>query len=121
MMKSLDKLFTNAHHKKASDVHLVVGSPPIFRINGHLYPQEGAPLIPQDTKAFVTVLLTNSLWEKLQEERELDFSYGIAGVSRFRVNAFYQRDALSLAFLIIARDIPSVESLCLPSITKDLV
>ncbi len=120
-MKTLDKLLTDANLKQASDVHLVAGAPPVFRINGHLYPQKGDNLMPQDIKAFVRNMLTDNLWEELQEERELDFSYGITGVSRFRVNAFYQRNALSLAFRIITKEIPSVESLGLPSITKKLV
>lgn len=120
-MRQLDELLTDAFDQSASDVHLVAGAPPVFRVNGKLMPQKDAALTPKDTEEFVRSVLTEGLWQSLQEQREIDFSYGINGISRFRANAFFQRNALSITFRIIPREIPSIETLGLPSITKKLV
>ena len=120
-MAQLDTILSAAYEKKASDVHLVVGTAPVFRMDGKLIPQKQAGLTPEDTEAFAKTILSQDLWETLEKKREIDFSYEINGIARFRVNAFYQRSALSLAFRIISKDIPSVESLGLPGIAKKLV
>ena len=120
-MEQLDMVLSAAYEKKASDVHLVVGAAPVFRVDGKLIPQKQAVLTPEDTEAFARTILSQDLWETLEKKREIDFSYAISDIARFRVNAFYQRNALSLAFRIISKDIPSVESLGLPSIAKKLV
>lgn len=120
-MRVLDEILTEAYHQKASDVHLVTGAPPIYRIDGVLLPQKSEVLTFETTKAYVKEVLTPTMWETLEKNRELDFSYGISGISRFRVNVFYQRNSLSLAFRIITTKIPSVESLGIPGITKSLM
>lgn len=120
-MRVLDEILTEAYHQKASDVHLVTGAPPIYRIDGVLLPQKSEVLTFETTKAYVKEVLTPTMWETLEKNRELDFSYGISGVSRFRVNVFYQRNSLSLAFRIITTKIPSVERLGIPEITKSLM
>ncbi|WP_211249854.1 type IV pilus twitching motility protein PilT [Carnobacterium funditum] len=120
-MEPLDTILTAAYEKKASDVHLVVGSAPVFRIDGKLIPQTQTSLMPQDTKQFVKTIINQEMWETLEQKRDIDFSYSIAEIVRFRVNVFYQRGALSLAFRIISKEIPSVASLGLPDIAKKLV
>ena len=120
-MEQLDMILSAAYEKKASDVHLVVDAAPVFRVDGKLIPQKQAVLTPEDTEAFAQTILSQDLWETLEKKREIDFSYTITDIARFRVNAFYQRNALSLAFRIISKDIPSVESLGLPGIAKKLV
>ena len=120
-MAQLDTILSAAYEKKASDVHLVVGTAPVFRMDGKLIPQKQAVLTPEDTEAFAKTILSQDLWEILEKKREIDFSYEINGIARFRVNAFYQRSALSLAFRIISEDIPSVESLGIPGVAKKLV
>lgn len=120
-MRVLDEILTEAYHQKASDVHLVTGAPPIYRIDGVLLPQKSEVLTFETTKAYVKEVLTPTMWETLEKNRELDFSYGISGISRFRVNVFYQRNSLSLAFRIITTKIPSVERLGIPEITKSLM
>ena len=120
-MEQLDMVLSAAYEKKASDVHLVVGAAPVFRVDGKLIPQKQAFLTPEDTEAFARTILSQDLWETLEKKREIDFSYAITDIARFRVNAFYQRNALSLAFRIISKDIPSVESLGIPGIAKKLV
>ncbi|MGP6139278.1 type IV pilus twitching motility protein PilT [Jeotgalibaca sp. A127] len=120
-MEKLNKLLTEAFYANASDVHLVAGSVPIFRIDGKLLPQPGSVLTYQDTKMFTETLLAEEMLLKLETKRDIDFSYGINGVARFRVNVFYQRNSLSLAFRVISTEIPGVETLGIPSITKKLM
>ncbi|APZ50197.1 type IV pili twitching motility protein PilT [Jeotgalibaca sp. PTS2502] len=120
-MRSLDEILTDAFYKSASDVHLTTGSPPVYRINGKLIPQKDETLTYNMTRSFTQEIITSEMWELLEDKRELDFSYGINGVSRFRVNTFYQRNSLSLAFRIIATDIPSIETLGIPDVIKKLV
>ena len=116
-MNQLDEILIQGNALGASDIHLVAGTPPIFRINGHLTPQGTERLMPKDTSQMARQILT----EDLDERREVDLSYGIENVSRFRVNIFHQRSAISLAFRIIPRDIPSIEELGIPSILKKIV
>ena len=120
-METLIALLKKAHYKEASDVHLVAGSSPVFRVDGKLMPEKEDRLMPEDTMEMARAILTDKLWDQLQEVREVDLSYGIPGVSRFRVNIFYQRSAISLAFRVIPRDIPTIDSLGIPQKLKDLV
>ncbi|WP_156291461.1 type IV pilus twitching motility protein PilT [Oceanobacillus salinisoli] len=122
MKQNFDELLIRAFHQNASDVHLTIGKAPIFRINGELVEQENVDnLKPLDTKRMVESIISDEHSRKLEEKRELDFSYGISGVSRFRINTFYQRGELSLAIRIIPTSIPSIEDLRLPFITKQVV
>lgn len=120
-MEFLDDLLKIGHAKGASDVHLVAGSAPIYRINGRLLPTEEELLMPDDTFHMARSVLTDELWEVLENKREVDLSYGIDNVSRFRVNIFYQRSSVSLAFRVIPRDIPSMEDLGIPTMLRKVV
>lgn len=119
-MERLIECLKEAYYKGASDIHMIAGSVPMFRIDGRLIPQKGERLMPPDTKEMAQSILSDEMWKQLQEDREVDLSYGIKGVTRFRVNVFHQRNAISLAFRIIAQDIPSIDDLGLPSILKDI-
>ncbi|MEC6747143.1 type IV pilus twitching motility protein PilT [Marinilactibacillus sp. XAAS-LB27] len=120
-MEYLHQLLTAAYYKEASDIHLTAGSEPVYRIDGRLIPQKTEKkLMPDDLEVIVKEMLTEKLWEDLQRNREVDLSYGINGISRFRVNVFYQRNALSIAFRIISKEIPSLDDLGLPNILKEL-
>ncbi|WP_249870870.1 type IV pilus twitching motility protein PilT [Oceanobacillus saliphilus] len=121
MKKNFEKWLTNAFEKNASDVHLTVGKAPIFRMNGNLEEQDLPKLVPADTRQIVRLILSEEQLETLRIKRELDFSYGIHGISRFRVNVFYQRGELSFAIRIIPDRIPTIEQLHLPSITREIV
>ncbi|MGP4108308.1 type IV pilus twitching motility protein PilT [Virgibacillus sp. L01] len=121
MSEKFKKWLTNAFHRQASDVHLTIGKAPIFRINGNLIEQEEPALRPSDTQDIAKEIIPNNLLQWLEEKRELDFSYGISGVSRFRINVFYQRNQLSLAIRIVPTSIPTIEELHLPTITKDIM
>ncbi|GAA0447671.1 type IV pilus twitching motility protein PilT [Lentibacillus halophilus] len=120
MDDTLQQWLTEAVHQQASDVHLTVGKPPVCRINGLLLEQDWPVLQPSDTERMSRSLLNDHDWHVLNDKREMDLSCGISGVSRFRVNLFYQRGALSLAFRIVPRHIPSIEELHLPPITHEL-
>ncbi|GEK89325.1 twitching motility protein PilT [Alkalibacterium putridalgicola] len=121
-MERLDELLKGGHYKGASDIHIVAGSPPIYRINGQLLPQKKMDrILPEDTSEMAKAVLTDELWKTLDIKREVDLSYGITGVSRFRVNIFYQRSAISLAFRVIPREIPTIDELGLPRILEKVV
>jgi twitching motility protein PilT len=105
-----------------SDLHLKVKSPPLTRVDGELRPIEGAaPMTPEDTEVAVATMLKDPVKIKeLAEEFEVDFSYSISGVARFRVNAFRQRGTLSLVARAIPHSIRSVSELMLPEVVTDL-
>lgn len=120
-MERLNELLKEGHYKGASDIHIVAGSSPIFRINGQLIPIKSDRILPKDTFEMARALLTDELWNTLDNKREVDLSYGIGGISRFRVNIFYQRSAISLAFRVIPREIPTIDELGIPKILEKVV
>ncbi|PMQ01821.1 MAG: type IV pili twitching motility protein PilT [Dictyoglomus sp. NZ13-RE01] len=114
-------ILQEAIKRGASDVHITTGSHPVFRIKGNLIPQTQYPVLtPKDTMNLIFSLLTEENKQKLQENKELDFSVGLAGSGRFRVNAFWQRNSVAAVFRLIPWTIPSFQELGLPPILKDL-
>ena len=105
----------------ASDLHLSAGLPPMIRVDGDVRRINLPPLDHKQVHALIYDIMNDKQRKDYEEFLEIDFSFEIEGLARFRVNAFYQRNALSLAFRIISKDIPSVESLGLPGIAKKLV
>jgi twitching motility protein PilT len=105
-----------------SDLHLKVPSPPLIRVHGRLTPIEGADrLAPQDTEDVLNFMVKDQKkLEEFERERELDFSFGLQGAGRFRVNAFHQRGSISFVFRAIPSDIKTVEELNLPAVINDL-
>lgn len=106
--------------KRASDIHITVGVPPILRIDGKLTPLDMEPLKPSNTKDLVYNTLSESLIQQLEKEGELDTSFSSPGIGRYRVNAYKQRGSYAMALRIIPLEIPSMESLGLPAVIKDL-
>lgn len=106
--------------KLASDIHLTVGIPPIFRIYGELIKVGDEPLTPSQTKDLTMQVLNQEQFERLEEKGELDFSYSNPGIGRYRVNAYKQRGSYGMALRIIPMEIPSMEALGLPAIVRDL-
>jgi twitching motility protein PilT len=121
MKEKVDQILLAAIEYKASDVHLTVGVPPILRINGELKRYGTEKLLPADTEAIAKAIIPENMWESFKEKGELDFSYGVPGVSRFRVNAFHQRKSISLALRVVASKTPTLEELELPDIIARLV
>jgi twitching motility protein PilT len=113
---SIDDLLEQMVARNASDLHVTVGTPPAIRVRGHLERLEGLePLVPEDTQQLLYRVLSSEQQKQLEIKRQLDFAYGIPGLARFRVNVFFQREALGAAFRLIPHDIKSLEELGLPS------
>ena len=118
----IDALLTLMVGKGASDLHLTVGSPPVFRIDGALTPLENASqLDPDDVEAFFKQVTNSKQRTAFKKEKEFDFAYSVSELARFRVNALWQRGTISLAFRRVAVEIPSIDELGLPQICKDLI
>ncbi|HZG60702.1 MAG TPA: type IV pilus twitching motility protein PilT [Anoxybacillus sp.] len=121
MKQRFEHLLRAAYELKASDLHLTVGVPPIMRINGELKKYGQEILRPEDTEAMAKVAISEKLWPQFQEKGEIDFSYGIPGVSRFRVNTYMQRSCISMAIRVIPTKIPTIDELRLPEVLKKIV
>lgn len=113
-------LLTDAIDKNASDIHLTVGMPPIFRINGELIHLGDVILSMNDTAEYANQLLPPAMRTVLDEKGEVDFSYAIPGVGRYRVNVYKQRKSLAAALRVIRPNVPTIDELELPPILKDI-
>ena len=107
--------------KGASDLHITTGSPPRLRVDGKLIPLDHPPLTPVETKSLCYSILTDAKKHKFEENNELDLSFGVKGLSRFRGNVFMQRGAVAGAFRTIPFEIRTFQDLGLPEIVNDLV
>ncbi|RMG71849.1 MAG: type IV pili twitching motility protein PilT, partial [Nitrospirae bacterium] len=107
--------------QNASDLHITTGSPPRLRIDGKLRPIDHPPLTPADTKALCYSILTDAQKHRFEENNELDLSFGVKGLSRFRANIFMQRGAVAGAFRTIPFTIKTFQELGLPEIVNELV
>jgi twitching motility protein PilT len=107
--------------KGASDLHITTGSAPRLRIDGKLLSIDHPPLPPPDTKALCYSILTDAQKHKYEENNELDLSFGVKGLSRFRANIFMQRGAVAGAFRTIPFEIRGFKELGLPEIVGELV
>lgn len=105
----------------ASDLHITTGSPPRLRIDGKLAPIDYPPLTPAETKTLCYSILTDAQKHKFEEHNELDLSFGVKGVSRFRANIFMQRGAVAGAFRTIPFNIKTFQDLGLPEVINELV
>jgi twitching motility protein PilT len=103
----------------ASDLHISTGSPPRIRVDGGLVQLDGEPLISSETNMCYSIL-TDAQKQRFEEDNELDLSFGVKGLSRFRANVFLQRGAVAGAFRTIPFEIKSFRELGLPDIVVDL-
>jgi twitching motility protein PilT len=120
MKDKIDYLLRAGLELKASDIHLTVGVPPIMRINGELKRYGQDSLVPKEIENMARAIIPENMWNQFKEKGELDFSYGIPGVSRFRINTYLQRSCVSMAVRIVPTRIPSIEELDLPDILKQI-
>ncbi|MEN6581911.1 MAG: type IV pilus twitching motility protein PilT [Armatimonadota bacterium] len=116
----LDDLLKEVGERGASDLHLTVGLPPMLRVDGSLVHTNYKPLAPNDVQRLIYDILTNDQVEKFERSKELDFSYGVKGIGRYRVNVYRQRGSVGAALRAIPDQIPSFEQLGLPPILRDL-
>ncbi len=120
-MANLAQLLQTMIEKGASDLHITSGTPPQIRVDGDLVPLNHPPLPPAETKQLIYSVLTDNQKHRFEEENELDLSFGLKGLSRFRANVFQQRGAVGAAIRVIPFRILTFEELGLPPIVQELV
>lgn len=119
--EKINRLLTHlARSEGGSDLHLQVGQPPVFRINGRLARSSYPPLSEADIQLMVMSIMNDVQRKRFVAERDIDLSYEIPGVARFRVNVFFQRGKVGAAFRLIPLRIRTIDELGLPPILKDL-
>jgi len=108
--------------REGSDLHLKVGSKPLFRVHGKLAVEQDWPVLSaEDTERALNELLRqNSKLDEFAQQHEVDFSFEIEGVARYRINAFRQRGVISLACRAIPHKISTIDELSLPPVVKEL-
>ena len=120
-MASLHELLKIMIDNGASDLHLTVASPPQIRIDGVLEPLNLPPLNANETKQMCYSVLTDSQKHRFEKESELDLSFGLKGVSRFRANIFVQRGTVAGAFRAIPYEVKPFQELGLPPVIQELM
>ncbi len=112
---SIDTLLEQMVAHNASDLHVTVGSKPVLRLRGALHRLENLPVLTaEDTRGLLYRITSTEQQKKLELERQLDMSYSIPGVARFRVNIYSQRESLAGAFRLIPTELKTLEELGMP-------
>lgn len=117
----IQQLFKVMVDNGASDLHLTVGSSPAMRVSGDIVRVKVGSLTPDDTKRLIYQILTEKQKAELEKNLELDFSFGIKGLARFRANVFYSKGSVAAVFRQIPSLIPDFEALGLPPILLEMV
>lgn len=120
-MITLHQLLKAAVKQGASDLHIVAGSPPVLRVEGRIVRVKSGDLTPDNTRSICYSILTDAQKSRFEATKELDFSFGIKSMARFRANLFFQRGAVSGVFRRIPLDVPDIETLGLPRSVADIV
>ncbi len=120
-MTGMRELLEEMVSKNASDLHITAGLPPQLRVDGNVLSTEFAVLNGDDTRRLAYSILNEEQKKRFEDERELDFSFGVQGISRFRANVFVQRGVTSMAIRQIPYTIHSFQDLGLPSVCRDLI
>lgn len=116
----IQQLFKVMVDNGASDLHLVAGSAPAMRVSGDIIRVKVGKLRPEDTKRMVYQVLSETQKKDLEEHLELDFSFGVKGLARFRANVFYSKGNISGVFRQIPSIIPDFDQLSLPRVLMDM-
>jgi twitching motility protein PilT len=119
-MSQLNDILRNAVTAKASDVHITVGLPPLFRIHTVVTPSDFPIVTPEGAMRLLREMVDERRLKEFEEKRDADFSYEIPGLGRFRVNAHFQRKSVALAFRTINDKVLPLEQLYLPEICEKL-
>ncbi len=119
-MSLINDILRAAVSNKASDVHINVGAPPLFRIHTVMQASDFPIVTPEGVGRLLKEILPEKRWAGFETLRDADFSYEIPGVSRFRVNAHYQRNTIALSFRTINDKVRQIEQLFLPEIVNKL-
>jgi twitching motility protein PilT len=116
----IDDLLRIVVEKGASDLHLCAGVPPVIRVDGRLIPTNYEKATPQDTQRLMYDILTDEQIQRFESTLELDFSYSLGKIARFRVNVYRDRGAVAAAFRLIPTRIPTIRELNLPPVLEEL-
>lgn len=119
-MSQINDILQAAIQAKASDIHLTVGQPPLFRIHTIVQPSDFPLMTPDGLQRIARELMNDKQWAGFEDLRDADFSYEIPGVARFRVNAHYQRKTIALSLRTINDKVRPIEQLFLPEICSRL-
>jgi twitching motility protein PilT len=119
-MSLINDILRTAFEAKASDIHLTVGQPPLFRVNTTVTPSDFPLMTPDGIQRIARELMNDKQWAHFEDLRDADFSYEIPGVGRFRVNAHFQRKTIAMAFRTINDKVRQIEQLFLPEICSRL-
>ena len=117
-MITMHRLLEEIVEQKASDLHLTAGVPPQFRIDGQIRPAAYDPLTPEQTESLIYSVLREDQRKRFEQNKELDLSFGVKALSRFRMNVFLQRGVVAAAIRMIPYEIPDYESLGLPPVVR---
>ena len=120
MAISLSELLKKLLEMNGSDLHITTNSPPQIRVDGHLHPLDMPPMSAAETKQLAYSVLTDAQKHRFEENLELDFSFGIKGLARFRANIFNQRGAVAAVFRMIPYEIKTFANLNLPPVVSKL-
>ena len=120
-MVSLMEVLKLACNKKASDVHITMGSPPVLRIDGQLFKLDTEILSSQNTKEMCYSLISDEQKAEFENNKHLDFSFFIKGLTRFRGTLFYQKTAVTGVFRTLASEPPKFENLHLPASIENTI
>lgn len=116
----LDEVLKMALERRASDIHITAGLPPMVRVDGDVQPLMFQPLDSADTRRLIFETLSDEHVQKLEETHELDFGYSVRGLARFRFNVYMQRNSYAGALRVIPTKIPSFEDLHLPAVIREM-
>ncbi len=116
----LQEILQTAARQDASDIHLISGHPPIIRVHTVMTPMDLPMLAPKSVKDYLAQMVSPEQMTRFEKEMDLDFSYEVQGLSRYRVNAHYQRGTVGLAMRAIKSDVPPLDDLNLPEIISRL-
>jgi len=116
----IDEFLRTAVNKRASDVHIKSGCPPMLRIDGRIVPTEMRPLTPSDTKQALYSILSNTQREEFEVKKDLDFSFMVSGLARFRVNLYHEQGHVGAVFRVIPLKITPLDKLNAPPVIKTL-
>ena len=119
-MATLPELLKTLVEREGSDLHVTINTPPQIRVHGHLQRVDGADLTASETKQLAYSVLTDAQKKRFEETFELDFSFGIKGVARFRCNMFNQRGAVGAVYRVIPEKIRTFQDLGLPPVLATL-
>jgi twitching motility protein PilT len=119
-MRQIDKLFKEMPGRDASDLHLVAGRPPVFRVSGEMTESEHPRLTAESVKDLVYEMLTPAQRERIESHLDLDFAYELEGLARFRANVLHQQHGLGAVFRLIPSKILTLQDLGMPDVVRKI-